>query len=193
MQGSKTLREDFPALALTVGFAPPHDRELMADLLLLWMEINRARNAAENMIAAARISWWRDALDKNRPEGVPLAERLIKAIPEPTPVTDMFEKVIGITLDQGDDHLVCHAVGDMMAIILNKGEGGDDIAHTLLAFRRAMAGKSLDGDIAKVLIAAPLPVPIKLIAWLAQAPERLNYPEGQPLLPLKMMIRAFRL
>jgi hypothetical protein len=193
VRGSATLREDFPALGLVLGFVRPRERELMADLLLLWMEINRARNADESMIAAVRLTWWRDALKGRQAEGVPLAERLIRKFPHPVPVTDMLDKIITITLDQGTDSRVCHTVGDFMATVLNRGEAGGDIAHILLAFRGAMAGKALDTKKARPLMAAKLPVPFKLMAWLALKPERLAYPESQSLLPLKMLIKAVRL
>ena len=193
MKASTTLRQEFPALALVTGFANPKMREQLADLLLLWLEINRARNAAESMIAAARITWWREALDEGKPESVPLAERLIATYPDITPITAMLQQVVNITLNGGDDHQICHVMGDLWAKIFNNGQGGDDCAHILLAFRSAMSGNALDSDLAASLMAKPIPQPIKLIAWLAQDPKRLSYPEAQPLLPFKMMLRAIRL
>ena len=193
MKGSVTLRQDFPALALVIGFARPDAREQLADLLLLWLEMNRARQAAESMIAAARITWWREALDNKKPESVPLAERLLAHYQDISPITATLQQVVNITLNGGDDHQICHAIGDMLAKVLNNGQGGDDCAHILLAFRQAMTGQALDHVISKDLQHKPVPQPLKLMAWLAEDPKRLNYPETGPLLPLKMLFRAIRL
>ncbi len=194
-----TLRADFPALALVTSVMPPRDRTYLADLLLLWLEVNRARNAAESMIAAARITWWREALDNKKSEGVPLAERLLAhhlaADRDIAPITSMLEHIVGITLNAADsaDHQTCHAMGDMLAATLHNGNGGGDIAHALLALRGAMGGITLDDGLAATLFAADMPTPFKLMAWLAQDPTRLNYPDAHPLLPLKLMVKAFRL
>lgn len=193
MKGSETLRQEFPALALVTGFATPKTREVLADLFLLWLEINRARQAAESMIAAARITWWREALENKKPESVPLAERLIAAHLDISPITNTLQNVVNITLNGGDDHQICHALGDMLSALLNNNKGGDDCAHILLAFRQAMTGHALEAELAKTLMQKDIPQPLKLMAYLAQDPKNLSYPEASPLLPLKLMWQAIRL
>ena len=172
MKASTTLRQEFPALALVTGFANPKMREQLADLLLLWLEINRARNAAESMIAAARITWWREALDEGKPEAVPLAERLIATYPDVTPITAMLQDVVNITLNGGDDHQICHVMGDLWAKILNHGQGGDDCAHILLAFRGAMSGNALDSDLAASLMAKIYPTADKAHRLACSRPKK---------------------
>ena len=203
LSATASLRDEFPALALTLGFAPPQRRAHWADLLLLWLEVNRARNAAESMIAAARITWWREALDNQKPEGVPLAERLLSSGADISAISTMLNNVVGITLNAGPDSesQICHAMGEMLSTLVveddkksaNQRATDHDYAHTLLAFRAAMGGDALTGETAQTLMAAPLPTSFKLMLWLAEKPERLNYPEAQTLLPLKMLFHAIRL
>lgn len=192
---TQSLRDEFPALALTVGFASPAERDHLADLLLLWLEINRARNAAESMIAAARITWWREALDNNRAEGVPLAERILASGRDLSSVSIMLARVVGITLDAAStaDNDICYAMGDMLASMVNRGKGASEIAQALMTLRSAMGGEDITPDRQTAVFTAKIPTPFKLMAWLSGRPQSLNYPESDPLLPLKMMVRAFRL
>ena len=193
---SQSLRDEFPALALTVGFAAPQQREHLADLLLIWLEINRARGAAESMIAAARITWWREAIDNARPEGVPLAERLLSSGRDLTSLSTMLDQIVNITLhaDPNSEHAICHAMGDMLAVMVNKSSGGSDIAHALLALQTSMSGgNTISPDLVKTINQAQIHISFKLMVWLANRPRSLSYPEVDPLLPLKMMCRAFRL
>lgn len=192
---TQSLRDEFPALALTVGFASPAERDRLADLLLLWLEINRARNAAESVIAAARITWWREALDNNRAEGVPLAERILASGRDLSSVSIMLARVVGITLDAAStaDNDICYAMGDMLASMVNRGKGASEIAQALMTLRSAMGGEDITPDRQTAVFTAKIPTPFKLMAWLSGRPQSLNYPESDPLLPLKMMVRAFRL
>ena len=77
MASTADLRREFPALALVAGFVAPKKRGEFADLLLLWLEGRRALRANENMVAAIRLGWWRDALREQAPQSVPLAMRLL--------------------------------------------------------------------------------------------------------------------
>lgn len=185
-----SLRDEFPALALTVSFAPPRQRQYLADLLHLWLEINRARLAAESIIAATRLTWWRDALETGKDDGVPLASSLVASGCDLAPVIKMLNHIIGMVLEGSDsEKRVCHDVGFMLAIMVNNGHGGEDIAKILLNLRSAMKGEAL--------IPHPfnpaIPTSFKLMGWLAGRPASLDYPDADPLLPLKMILQAWRL
>lgn len=187
MDAVNALRHEFPALGLTIGFAPKKDRALIADILLFWLEVNRARSSSENLIAAARITWWRDAIDEKKPEGVPLAERLLahQDIPHQA-FGEMIGQLVELTLNQAGLPEVMHEFAKPFAPIWD-GDA-DELAHILLAFKMAMTGQA--HDLGK--IASPLPIPFKMMAWLCHDPARLNYPDEKPLLSLSMMMASLK-
>ena len=77
----KELRSSARALALTLLFDAPAERDLISDVLLLGLELEKIRDiASEPMIAMIRLQWWRDLLETGAlPEGAPpLASRLIQ-------------------------------------------------------------------------------------------------------------------
>ncbi len=181
------LRHEFPALGLTLAFVPKKQRGGIADVMLLWLEVMRASTASESLIAAARIAWWRDAIADNKPQGVPLAERLISqdAIPNAA-LTAMLEKIISITIDGGDNGAIMHAFAPPMTTAF--GGSAQELAHILLGFNMAMSGEGV--DLPKPT--STLPLPFLMMAWLAKAPERLAYPREKPLLAVSMIMALLR-
>ena len=116
MDAVSSLRRELPALGLTAGFAAPKIRPLYADLMLLWLEVNRARAANENLIAAARLTWWRDAIAENKPEGVPLAVRLLeyKSLDQ-SQLTTRLTNLIDVTINSSPEAKIeaenqCHLI-----------------------------------------------------------------------------------
>ena len=187
MDAVTALRHEFPALGLTMGSAPAPDRAVMADLLLFWLEVNRARAASETLIAAARITWWKEALIAGQTEGVPLAERLLAQAVVPAAVlAELATDMAGLTLDQAGDGAVMHRFAPVMTDAL--GGDADELAHVLLAFKAAMAGQ---GTTLPPLTSA-LPLPFRMMAWMAQDPRRLNYPDDRPMLALSMIWAILR-
>ena len=189
--GITSLRESFPALSLVTGFACPSERAILADLLLLWLEVNRARRSSESMVAAARLSWWRDSLSEGRGESVPLAERLILSLEDTEAVTRMLQEVIEAVLNGDDEHRVYRSLGEMMARLLDEGRGRDEIGLVLSVFDKAMSGEGVDSGVARDLMSSDILVPFKLIVWLGEDRGRLDYPLAHRFLPLRMMLKAF--
>lgn len=75
------LRGSARALALTLIFDKSSERDLISDVLLLGLELEKIRDlASEPMIAMIRLQWWRDLLETGAlPQGAPpLASRLIE-------------------------------------------------------------------------------------------------------------------
>lgn len=189
-----SLRQELPALGLTAGFAAPKIRSLYADLMLLWLEVNRARAANENLIAAARLTWWRDAIADNKPEGVPLAIRLLEhnSLDQPQ-LTAGLTALIDVTINSNPEAKIetesqCHLIyGNILASAL----GGDAQAagHVLISLKASLAGKPREMEIDQ----QSLPKVLRLVDWLTQDPLRLHYPEAKPMLALSMMFAAIRL
>ena len=194
MDAVSSLRQEFPALGLTAGFAAPETRALYADLMLLWLEMNRARSANETLIAAARMTWWRDAIDQHSPEGVPLATRLL-AYPslDRAALVQSLTALIDLTLhadpeDRAEADNKAHLV---FGQILSSAFGCDATAagQVMIRLKASLAGAPRDIPIND----AGLPKPLRLVAWLADDPARLHYPEAKPMLALSMMMAAFRI
>lgn len=188
MDAVAALRHELPALGLTVGFAHRSSRGIIADVMLLWLEINRARSASEGLIAAARITWWREAFDQGKSEGVPLAERLINQDKiSVSSLSAMLSEVTNLTLDQASDGAVMHCFAPPITAAF--GGDADELAHILLSFKMAMVGTP---STLAPLMENDLPPPFKLMAWLAKDPSRLNYPQEKPLLALSMMLASLK-
>lgn len=193
MDAVSSLRQELPALGLTAGFAAPQIRALYADLMMLWLEVNRARAANENLIAAARLTWWRDAITENKPEGVPLATRLLqyKTLDHhhlTTRLTDLIEITLHSEAGAGiraEDQ--CHLIYGQ---ILSSSLGGDAKAagQVLISLKASLAGQTHEMEIDR----QSLPKVLRLVHWLSQDALRLHYPEAKPMLALAMIIAAIR-
>lgn len=194
MDAISSLRQELPALGLTAGFAAPHIRPLYADLMLLWLEVNRARAANENLIAAARLTWWRDAIAENKPEGVPLATRLLENESlDQSQVTAGLTDLIDVTIHSNPEAKIeaenqCHLI---YGKILTSALGGDALAagQLLIRLKASLAGKPHDNE----YDIQSLPKVLRLVDWLTQDPMRLHYPEAKPMLALSMIFVAIRL
>jgi hypothetical protein len=187
MDSVAALRHEFPALGLTLGFAPKAERQAIADIMLLWLEFNRARSASENLIAAARITWWRDALTKKSSEGVPLAERLIGQTIIPVEVLASLAKDMAeMTLNQSSDDAVMRRFAQPVADAF--GGDADELGDILLALKMAMVGQAA----VLPLPLSDLPLPFRLMAWLCRDTWRLKYPDEKPWLALAMIWAKFR-
>ena len=69
--GWRDLRKADRDLAFSLLFAPATRRNLLADRLLLAHEAETAiRLASEPLLAAIRLQWWCDAVEKQRHENV---------------------------------------------------------------------------------------------------------------------------
>ena len=194
MDAVSSLRQELPALGLTAGFATPQIRPVYADLMLLWLEVNRARAANENLIAAARLTWWRDVIAENKPEGVPLAMRLLeyKSLDQ-SQLTAGLTNLIDVTINSSPEAKIeaenqCHLIyGKILSAIL----GGDALSagQVLINLKASLAGKPSDIE----YDVQSLPKVLRLVDWLTQDPMRLHYPEAKPMLALSMIFAAIRL
>ena len=194
MDAVSSLRQDLPALGLTTGFATPKIRPVYADLMLLWLEVNRARAANENLIAAARLTWWRDAIAEHKPEGVPLATRLLEyeSLDQSQLIAGLTD-LIDVTINSSPEAKIeaenkCHFI---YGKILTSALGGDSQAagQVLICLKASLAGRTCDisSDV------QTLPKVLRLVDWLTQDPMRLHYPEAKPMLALSMIFAAIRL
>ena len=184
------LRQEFPALGLVLGFASPDERAIYADLMLLWIEINRARSSSENLIAAARITWWRDAVAENKPEGVPLATRMLDHQKiSPQYYADVLTQIIDLTLQQSAEESVQMAFGQFFAEAFDCDAG--DVGHILHRLKLSLGGHS-GLDQGKKDGKRVMPKVFRLIDWLCDKPSRLHYPEEHPMLALSMVVASFK-
>ncbi|MCE2517357.1 MAG: hypothetical protein J4F41_05850 [Alphaproteobacteria bacterium] len=191
MDAVSALRYEFPALGLTLGFAPARERGLLADILLFWLEMNRARAASESLIAAARITWWKDAFASGTTGNVPLAERLLEqARIAPQVLAELAGDMAGLTLDGAPDGVVMHRFAPVITGVF--GGDADDLAHILLAFKAAMAGQATDLPPQSSPQSSSLPMPFRMMGWMAKDPHWLNYPDEQPMLALAMIWAKLR-
>ncbi len=180
MASTADLRREFPALALVAGFVAPKKRGEFADLLLLWLEGRRALRANENMVAAIRLGWWRDALRDQAPQAVPLAMRLLAHRQDWAGVVADLDAMIGALLGSGEVLDKWHRI---IAEQLSANLGGDTeaIAKILGGFDTPSPS-----DIPPNL-PPNLPIAFRLMRWLQADRHRLNYPHQNPLLALKML------
>ena len=183
-----SLRQDIPALGLTLGFSSPSIRPVLADALLLWLEIRRAGLAGEQLIAATRMTWWRDALAEGRSEGVPLAERLM-AHGDGRQLTDAINRRIDALLYGDSDDPWPEGIAVWLASHLAAQQALDISAISQMLNR---LDASLRGD---VMPSAPATgqVSLDLINWCCDKPSRLQYPATHPLLVVQMLLATFRL
>ena len=188
------LRQEFPALGLVLGFASPDERAIYADLMLLWIEINRARSSSENLIAAARITWWRDAVAENKPEGVPLATRMLDHQKiSPQYYADVLTQIIDLTLQQSAEESVQMAFGQFFAEAFNCDAG--DVGHILHRLKLSLGGHSgfnQSKNDGKKDGKGAMPKALRLIDWLCDKPSRLHYPEEHPMLALSMVVASLK-
>lgn len=178
------LRRETPALGLTLGFSPPSQRPIIADAILLWLEVRRAMRAGEPLIAAARMAWWRDALTENRSEGVPLAERLIAHGGTESLIAGIDARIN--TALHGADPAAWHE--HLAAWLSQKTGAWPEAAQMML--------DQLEASFSGTAAARPVSTgqaSLDLMAWCCTKPSRLDYPEKHPLLALQMMLVAIRL
>ena len=180
MASTADLRREFPALALVAGFVAPKKRAEFADLLLLWLEGRRALRANENMVAAIRLGWWRDALRDHAPQAVPLAMRLLAHRQDWAGVVADLDEMISGLLGGG---AVLGTWHDIIAEQLAATLGGDTeaIAKILGGFDTPSPSDNATN------LPPNLPLPFRLMRWLQADRHRLNYPDQNPLLALKML------
>jgi hypothetical protein len=184
MDAVTSLRKEAPALGLTLGFSPAINRPPIADALLLWLEVRRALLADENLVAAARMAWWRDALAEARSEGVPLAERLIAhgGLPQ---LAEGLDAQINTVLHGTASALWHESLSCWLAQRLEIEPGAP-----IIVFER------LEAAFAGTATPSSMPVgqaSLDLIGWCCEKPSRLRYPESHQLLALQMIFVAFRL
>ena len=179
----RALRAERPALAMAASFAPPRDRELVAALLLLWMELLRAGQASEPLLAATRMAWWRDALRERAAEGVPLAESLV-ALGMADQLADAIDAMVAETM-QSDRPVPPHAaVAGILAPAI--GVEAEAAASLLGQLAGAFGGRAAE----PARIAHPA---LALVQWCCRKPARLDYPDRRPLLALEMLWASIRL
>lgn len=170
------LRREFPALALVAGFVAPKKRAEFADLLLLWLEGRRALRANENMVAAIRLGWWRDALRDQAPQSVPLAMRLLTHEGQWAAAVADLDALISELLGGGAVLDKWHRIiAEQLSAVL--GGDAEAIAKILAGFDTPSQTDSTPN----------LPTAFRLMRWLQADRRRLNYPDENPLLALKML------
>lgn len=182
--GFTALRQKNPALALTLNFAQPSLRQPLADALLLWFEIIHAQAASEALLAAARLTWWHDALVERKAEAVPLAVRLLASDGLDIKIKALADiREVILTGDPPDQ--VHHAYAPVFKAISGEGDEGEYslILHSL---REALAGKASERHTLSHSSKS-----FRLMAWLAEEPSRLSYPDEKPLLAISMIIASY--
>ena len=177
------LRAERPALALAASFAPRAEREAIAALLLLWMELRRAGLATERLLTATRIAWWRDALRNRDVKGVPLAESLI-TLGMADGLAEAIEPMVEGLLET-ERPLSPHAgvAGTLAASIGGKAKEAEAL---LVQLDEALQGKAAEPR----KFGHPT---LDLIQWCCRRPSRLEYPDRHPLLALQMLWASIRL
>lgn len=187
MDSISSLRHEFPALALITGFASRKDRAFLADMLLLWLEYRRATRASETLIAAARLTWWREAFETGKTGNVPLAERITKWSEHKLDLSELInstQSLINAVLDGSDQRFIHLQFAEMIKFGLKLEDDAQSMASVLSGLSDVMDGEK-----------AALPpeagyAPMALIVWLCQDPSRLDYPAKHPLLALRMLLAA---
>ena len=188
-----SLRQDVPALGLTLGFSAPSIRPVLADALLFWLEIRRAGLAGEQLIAATRMTWWRDALTEGRSEGVPLAERLIAHGGGSQLAEAINRRIDALLYGDGDDTWPDGISVWLAARIHEMQQDEIDISAISQVMNRLDAGlKGIrEDDIPTAGITGQ--ISLDLISWCCDKPSRLQYPAAHPLLVVQMLLATFRL
>jgi len=187
MESVSALRHEFPALALTTGFASRKDRAFLADMLLLWLEYRRATRTSENLVAATRLTWWREAFESGNSGHVPLAERLMDWSGHKLDLARLVnatEKLINAVLDGGDERFIHLHFAELIEEGLNLEGEAQSISSVLSGLADVMDGKDVE------ITAETRYTPMALIVWLCRDPSRLDYPAQHPMLALRMFLAA---
>ena len=185
MASTADLRREFPALALVAGFVAPQKRGEFADLLLLWLEGRRALRANENMVAAIRLGWWRDALRDQAPQSVPLAMRLLAHKEDWAGLVADLDAMIGALLGGGAVLGTWHRI---IAEQLAANLGGDTEGGDTETIAKILGGFDTPSQTDNATNLPPnLHQAFRLMRWLQADRHRLNYPDENPLLALKML------
>lgn len=189
MNGVSLLRQEFPALALILGFIPSSEREPVANILLLWLELRRASQASEQIVAATRIAWWRDALEANDGKGVPLAENLLAGT-NLNSIAVRLADLVERTLTEENTTAHHHLAGQELATLINQPV--ERLTAALIRLDNVLEGGRMDRpdrtspDYSRHVLPG-------LIHWLCDTPTRLAYPERHPMLVFAMVLAAVRL
>ena len=188
------LRHELPALALTLGFAKPTERSMLADYLLFWLELRRALLASESMLAATRIAWWRDALEQKRGEA-PLAQRLIAKSECAALASALATLIESIIQPEIKPNTTIHTIiGERLGDIIDKPTA--TLVPILVRLDSALLGnktfgkETLEKDTPPSKIGHPVP---DLINWCCDKPSRLAYPDRHPMLALAMLAKSITL
>jgi len=187
MESVSALRHEFPALALTTGFASRKDREFLADMLLLWLEYRRATRTSENLVAATRLTWWREAFESGNTGNVPLAERIMDWSHHNLDLAVLInttEKLINAVLDGSDECFIHLKFAEFIENGLKLEGEALPISQVLTGLADVMDGKDV------VISAETRFTPMALITWLCRDPSRLDYPAQHPMLALRMLLAA---
>ncbi len=192
-----SLRHEFPALGLVVSFIPVRKRALIADILLLWLEIRRALLSDEVMVSAIRLAWWRDMIKTGEGQAPPLAERLSGHLSYGRLDRDSIVSMLTELTDQTASNaslelissLIHRGTGEVLAKALGEGRAlVEDVEAAQTALKTlddALAGREQAFPTHRRLRRAPLIV--RLVFWLADTPSYLDYPHKHPLLGAKML------
>ena len=188
------LRHELPALALTLGFAKPIERSMLADYLLFWLELRRALLASESMLAATRIAWWRDALEQKRGEA-PLAQRLIAKSECAALASALATLIESIIQPEIEPNTTIHTIiGERLGDIIDKPTA--TLVPVLVRLDNALLGnktfgkETLGKETPPSKIGHPVP---DLINWCCDKPSRLAYPDRHPMLALAMLAKSITL
>ena len=193
------LRHELPALALTVGFAKPTERSMLADYLLFWLELRRALLASESMLAATRIAWWRDALEQKRGEA-PLAQRLIAKSECAALASALATLIESIIQPEIEPNTTIHTIiGERLGDIIDKPTA--TLVPVLVRLDNALLGKETLGNktfgketLEKETLPSKIGHPVPdLINWCCDKPSRLAYPDRHPMLALAMLAKSITL
>ncbi|XDZ66865.1 hypothetical protein AB8880_05630 [Alphaproteobacteria bacterium LSUCC0684] len=187
MDSVSALRHEFPALALTTGFAARRDRAFLADMLLLWLEYRRATRASENLIAAARLTFWREAFETGKTDHVPLAERILDWSGQRLDrarLAHATERLVAAVLDGSDGGFIHKE----FAVLIEDGLKLDGEAEAMASVLACLADV-MEGGEAHFPVKPGYP-PMALIAWLCQDASRLDYPSRHPMLAFRMMVEV---
>lgn len=216
----ETLRQKSPALALVAGFASNQQQDQLAWLMLLWLELRHAETvASEPLLAATRISWWKQAFQTGQSDAVPLADHVIRSA---------TAEQLAWLAEWADRRILDLIEGEDLRLGMDKGKASHRVFAKLLlsvigldpkdqAWRKAAESVIIKLEAAlahttenrntempglpsfTVPSSSPLSkeqrkgrLILELLAWLAEEPLRLEYPDRYPLLALAMTWKALK-
>lgn len=133
--GWKELRQRDQDLALCLLFARPRDRDLLADLLLLSLELETSiRVPSEPMLAAIRLQWWVEAVDRGSDAEAPILGRLFIHADAGFPSREQITQIIALWQDRLADER------------LNAGDCWGELFATMAGMAMSHGGKPADAE-----------------------------------------------